>query len=229
MNNYKLVFTTGVPGSCWSMISNRFKRTIAGFDRTDEVDDHNYKMPEAHSIHRYNIIDPTWKQTTHHGSYFGPYHKFGHGFDNIPNNYSTESFLKECLAPFSDTRKNKKLIRSHWFAYNLDWLWDNCKGHQILMIQRDPVMAEEWWYSMGGWDINYPVYKWYENRERMTAQIQIENDSVISFAQKHNIEWWDFDNHGEYLHSRFPNTRRLEHKAHPMINDTIKVAYFDIK
>jgi len=228
MQNYTLVFTTGAPGSCWSMISNRLKRIMPNFDKTDETVEKSYKMPEEHAGRNYNIIDTSWQQTTHVGSYFGPYHDFGHGFDNISKNYTPESFLSECFKPFTDKERPNKLIRSHWFAYNLDWIWENCKGHKMLLIWREPKAAEDWWYSMGGWDIHYPIYTWYEGPERMSKQIKEESDLVLEFAKKHNIEWWDFDSAGQWLYSRFPDTRVIEPKADPIIKDTIKVAFFEI-
>lgn len=228
MQNYTLVLTTGAPGSCWSMISNRFKRSMRGFDKSDEQFDRKYKMPEEHVSQNYNITDPNWKQTTHNGSYFGPHHEFGHGFDDIAANYTKESFVNECLKPYSDSDFPNKLIRSHWFAYNLDWLWENCKGHKMLLIWRDPKAAENWWYSMGGWNIQYPVYTWYENPNRMAEKIKEENDLILKFAEKHNIDWWDYDLDGEWIRSRFPEAVAIESKANPIINDTIKVRYLDI-
>jgi hypothetical protein len=124
------------------MISNRFKKIMPKFDKTDEKAERRYRMPEEHASQYYNVADKTWNQTTHNGSYYGPYHEFGHGFDNISKNYTTESFLNECLGPYSDEERPNKLIRSHWFAYNLDWLWENCKGHKMLLVWRDPKAAE---------------------------------------------------------------------------------------
>jgi hypothetical protein len=43
-----------------------------------------------------------------------------------------------------------------------------------------------------------------------------------------NIEWWDFDSAGQWLYSRFSDTRVIEVKADPIIKDTIKVAFFEI-
>ena len=228
MQNYKLTFTAGAPGSCWSMISNRFKRTIPGFDRSDEVLENRHKMPSEHVSKHYNVTDQSWAQTTHNGSYLGPYHEFGHGFDNIQTNYTKEDFFKECLGPFGDDSRPLKLVRSHWFSYNLDWIWNNCKGHDLFLIWREPEHAENWWYSMGGWNIDYPIYKWYETPERMHKQIKEESNLLWNFAKKHQLEWWDFDVKGEWIYSRFPKARRIVSKADPIINDTIKVCHVQI-
>ena len=228
MQKHTLVFTTGAPGSCWSMISNRLKNIIPNFDKSDENEERRHQMPKDHVTQNYKIIDQSWNQGTHRGSYFGPYHDYGHGFDNIPKNYTIDTFINECFKPYSNKEKTNKLIRSHWFAYNLDWIWENCKGHKMLLVWREPTAAENWWYSMGGWDINYPVYTWYENHEKMSMQIKKESDLVLEFAKKHNIEWWDFDVEGQWLYSRFPDATVIEPKADPIIEDTIKVAFFEI-
>lgn len=228
MDDYTLVLTTGAPGSAWSMISNRFKKSMKGFDKTDETADRRYKMPEGHVNDNYVVTDDSWAQSTHNGCYFGPHHENGHGFDNIAKNYTVEEFKAECLKPYSDTARPNKLIRSHWFAYNLDWLWDNCKGHKLLLIWREPEASRDWWYSMGGWDIHYPVYTWYEGPERMWQQIQEEAKLVWEFGQKHQVEWWDFDVDNEWIYSRYPQAKRLDAKANPKINDRIKIAYVDI-
>jgi hypothetical protein len=228
--NYKLVLTAGAPGSAWSMMSNRVKRALAKrFDRTDETDERTYYIPEDHKNEMYDVKDPTWKATTHNGSYFGPYHEFGHGFDDIPKNYTTESFKAECLKPFLDPTRTHKLVRSHWFSYNLDWIWDNMKGHKLLLVWRDAEKSRDWWYSMGGWNINFPVYTWYDNPDRMWEKIQEETNLIWKFGEKHNLEWMDYDNDDQWILSKFPNAKKTDHKADIKINDTIKIAYLDIE
>jgi hypothetical protein len=201
---------------------------MRGFDRSDENSKRRHAMPQDHVNQFYDISDGSWTQSTHNGSYFGPFNEYGHGFDDIAKNYTKDSFLAECMKPYSDEARPKKLIRSHWFAYNLDWIWENCKGHKMLLIWRDHEAAEKWWYSMGGWDIKYPVYTWYEGPERMKEKIKEESDLVLDFATKHNIEWWDFDVKGNWIYSRFPDAKVIETKADPIFHDTIKVSYVTI-
>jgi predicted ATPase with chaperone activity len=55
MQKHTLVFTTGAPGSCWSMISNRLKRIMPYFDKTDETTEKIYKMPDKLNF-IYNLI-----------------------------------------------------------------------------------------------------------------------------------------------------------------------------
>lgn len=228
--DYTFVFTTGAPGSAWSMMSNRIKRALGKrFDKSDETPERSYSIPDDHKAEMYDVKDTTWKAKTHIGSYFGPYHEFGHGFDNIPANYTKETFAEECLKPFINPDRPYKLVRSHWFAYNLDWIWDNMKGHKLILVWREAEKSRDWWYSMGGWNIHFPVYKWYEGPERMWQQMQEETRLIWEFGQRHNVDWMDFDNQDEWIKKRWPNAKDIEHKADIKVADNIKIAYMEIE
>lgn len=227
----KLIFVTGAPGSAWSMISNRLKKAFESFDKSDETPDRKYQIPDHHKS-QYQVSDPSWVGHTHMGSYFGPYHEFGEGFDNIQANYTRETFLEECSKPYIDPSKPNKIIRSHWFAYNLDWIWDNCKGEKMFLIWREAEAARDWWYNMGGWEINYPIYTWYQNPERMWEKIQEETSLLWDFAQRKNITLVDYDD-DEYVINKWVSetgeTRKEQkYKATPLFKDKIKVALVDI-
>lgn len=223
-NNSTLVLTTGAPGSMWSMISLRLKKATGYFDATDEIPERSYEIPDYHKP-RLNIQHKRWKGRTHIGSYFGPYHEFGGGFDDIEKNYTRDEFFTECLKPFSGAEQYK-LIRSHWFAYNLDWIWENCKGHKLFLIWREAQAAKDWWYGMGGWNISYPSYTWYENDERMWTQIQKESKLVLDFAKSKNIELFDY--YPNWMVDKIPNAATIDLRTDPVITDTIKIAYVDI-
>jgi hypothetical protein len=175
-------FVTGVPGSSWSMISHRLK-ILLNHDLSD-IDG----TREHLAAHR----DPTQGKCnrTHHGSYFGPCNEFGEHFDDIPNNYTLESFYNECNLPFiNGNNRQTRCIRSHWFSYNLNWLWENCKGNTILLIHKESKGAINWWKKIGGWNIKHPIYTWYENDEKMAEQILEENNNLLRFAKEKNLEW----------------------------------------
>lgn len=227
-NDFKLVFTTGAPGSMWSAISYRFKKSLKGFDFTDETESRRYALPKEHKLKLGSNLEHSQKTYTHVGSYFGPFHEFGNCFDDLNVYQNVEDFYEECLKPFNNDEAKFKMIKSHWFSYNLDWIWKNCKGHKILLVWREPKAAEKWWYSMGGWSINYPVYTWYDNPNRMREKIKEENDLITKFAQQHNIKWWNFETHDKWLNSRLPEANIIKAKTIPMLEDVIKVAYFDI-
>lgn len=230
-NDYKFVFCTGAPGSAWSRISYRLKKFHPLFDTSDESENKKYYMPEHHiNSQNYDIKDSTWTGVAHIGSYFGPYHDHGHGFDNIPLNYSVDEFYSECLKAFQndDPEKTHKLIRSHWFAYNLDWIWNNCKGNYLFLIWREPEESLKWWYSMGGWEITYPIYKWYENDETMKKRVYQESNNIRDFAKRHDIEF--FKHHDGWIKEKWGdiiNDRTF--KANPNFSDEIKIAFVEIK
>ncbi len=228
IKNYKLVLTTGAPGSMWSMISHRFKKSFENFDCSDETEERQYKLPEEHKNSNYTQNKKPWKAVTHVGSYFGPYHEFGHHFDNLDYYNNVTDFYTECLRPFKNQELPYKLIKSHWFAYNLDWIWKNCKGHDLLLIWRDPAQSREWWYSMGGWTIKHPVYDWYENDERMWNQIQEESRLIKEFGDKKKVEWYTYDNENSWIEKRFNKVSDLSFNVSPIYNDVIKVAYLEI-
>lgn len=229
--DYKFVFCTGAPGSSWSRVSHRLKKSLPYYDTSDETDDKKYYMPKHHTnSQNYDIRDSSWAGITHVGSYFGPYHEYGHGFDNIALNYTVEEFYSECLKAFTNENphKNHKMIRSHWFSYNLDWLWDNCKGDYMFLIWREPEESLKWWYNMGGWDINYPIYTWYKNDEIMREKVYQESNNILEFANKHNIKL--FKHHNDWIKEKWGDiVIDRTTKADPIFLDEIKIAFVEIK
>jgi hypothetical protein len=227
IDNNKFIFCTGAPGSAWSSISHRMKKSINAFDCTDEDTSKSYHLPKEH-MKNYRIKDRNWEAKTHMGSYFGPNHEFGHHFDEIPKYYDNniQKFYTECLGPFKGSKPNK-LIRSHWFAYWLDWIWDNCKGHDMLLIWREPYAAKDWWYSMGGWQIEYPIYWWYENDQKMWEKIQEESNKIWEFGERKGVQWLDYDENERWL-DVVGRDRLLKIYAQPKLNDTIKIGYLSI-
>jgi hypothetical protein len=174
-------FVAGVPGSSWSMISHRLK-LVLNHDLSDVDENRQHLAPS-----RYGNGGTS---RTHFGSYFGPYNEFGQNFNDIQNNYTLDSFYNECNRPFINSDgKTTKCIRSHWFSYNLDWLWENCKGNTMFLIHKESQGSVDWWLKRGGWDIKHPVYTWYENTERLTQQVVEENNNLLKFAEDKNLKW----------------------------------------
>jgi len=186
-------FVAGVPGSSWSMLSHRLK-IVLDHDLTDVDENRQHSAPHRDSS-KGGVL-------THFGSYFGPFNEFGEYFDDIDNNYTVESFYAECRRPFiNSTNLKTKCIRSHWFSYNLDWLWENCKGNSLFLIYKESQGAVDWWLKRGGWDIKHPVYSWYENTERLTEKVIEENNNLLKFAQEKNLVWEEY--HEDWWEERF--------------------------
>ena len=178
--SYEFIFCTGAPGSKWSAVSATFRANFSEIDASD--------LNNSDFVH---YMKNDYMRETHHGAYFGPGNKFGENFHDIQNNYTVESFIEECLKPFNDSTKPVKLIRSHWFAYNLPWLHENFKGHKMLLVSQNPRKSKEWWDFVGGWDIKHPNYDWYENDERMIKQIIEEENNITNYVNAHNMKWTD--------------------------------------
>lgn len=231
MSNYKFTFVVGAPGSAWSMLSLRLKKSIEGYDLSDETQERQYFLPEKHKNENFNVRDKdTWEAKTHIGSYFGPHHEFGDKFDDLTfYDKNIQDFYDECLRPYNDDTKPKKLIKCHWFSYNLDWLWENCKGHDIMLVWRDPDAAETWWHTMGGWKIRHPVYDWYENDDRMYEKIVEETNNIWEFGEEKGVEWLNHDAKDSWIEKKFGVQRRGDPKVAPKFTDTIKIGYLTIK
>ncbi len=224
------VFTTGCPGSMWSMISHRVKRNFfKGFDNSDETPERSYFLPEDHKNTNYTSTTDLWKAKTHIGSYFGPDHGMGEKFDDLTYyDGRVEDFYAECMTPYNNPSRPFKLIKCHWFAYNLDWIWNNCKGHYLFMIWREPEFAEKWWYSMGGWEIKHPVYTWYGTPERMHDAIIEENRLIDEFGQRLNIHWYDYTADDVWIEQRFGRPLNQEGRSMPVVEGKIRVSYTKI-
>lgn len=227
----KFVFVAGAPGSMWSMISYRLKRAYTDFDQSDETAERQYSLPEHHK-ENYIVDNPNWKAKTHIGSYFGPNHEFGHHFDELPKYYegNVEGFYQECSGPFIDETKPVKLVRCHWFSYWLDWMWENCKGQDLLLIWREPEATRDWWYNMGGWNIHYPVYWWYENDEKMWEKIQEESAKILEFGNRKGVKWTTYDGSDDWIVGLdgFGEFTEPGASARPEIKDIIKVGLIHI-
>ena len=199
MTDYKFEFVTGCPGSGWSSVSHHVKQTLSNvYDTSDLNDECCFLIPDGF-YKKYTKTDPltlsTVEKLTHHGSYFGPSNKYGGKFDCIAENYTVDEFTQECLRPFGDRSKPVKQIKSHWFAYNLDWVWENFKGHELLLIWKDPTAAYQHWQDIGGWKITYPNYIWYRQKDSMQDQIHKEADQLLDFINRKNLQLTDCSGH----------------------------------
>lgn len=208
----KFIFVTGVPGSSWSMISHRLK-LVLDLDLSDVSVHREFTLPKLPKRYKdlYNRSSGLFK--SHFGCYFGPYNEFGGSFDNIKENYTLAEFYNECRRPFT-TNDKIKCVRSHWFSYNLDWLWENCKNQYLFLIYKDSELAKNWWLDRGGWNIDHPNYTWYENTEKLSTQIQIENTNLLNFAKDKNLIWEPYDEN--YWREKFGKEEN-QHKFRPPI------------
>ncbi len=160
----KYVFITGAPGSKWSRVAKGLWKSD-DIDRSDDTDQFN------------NV------RVSHCGAYFGPGMGYGENFDIPFEEFTKEQLETEFDRPFNGT--GVRIIKSHHFAYNLEYIaktWPDCP---IVLVEREDDSCFTWWTLAGGFDITYPSYVWYQDNETMYKQICKQNFEMKKFRKKH--------------------------------------------
>jgi hypothetical protein len=173
-----LIFATGAPGSRWSA-----SLQAISVNQTINVSDQREERTYARQIPRASgrIDTVGW----HRGAYWGPSHDWGHNFDNLDKMTKAE-LVAEFKKPFGNY-DGVKIIKSHWFSYHLDTLARLFPKAVIIGYYLPDQLCFDWWKLVGGWDISYPHYHWYEDDARMLKQIAIENQLLTKFMGEHGI------------------------------------------
>jgi hypothetical protein len=155
LNDYTgedLIFITGAPGSRFSglyyklcqhpefntsdwTINNRWNRQVKAID--------------GQSVHIGN----------HSGTYWGPGLGQGEKFDKL-GSLSKAEILSELMQPFNNW-DGIKLVKSHHWAYNLNYLLALFPRCKIVMCYGHYVDCFYWWQKCGGFSMTYPKYTWY--------------------------------------------------------------------
>ena len=174
-----LIIATGAPGSRWSA-SLRVISFNPRINRSDEHDDFKYDQVDYDSDGN-KIEGHGW----HRGAYWGPNHKQGHTFDRL-DLMSKEDIVYEFAKPYKNFAPGVKIIKSHWFAYHLPLLKEMFPRAKFIAMIQTNEFCFDWWHTVGGWDITYPHYDWYENDIRMRNQIKKENKHIRDFFEIDN-------------------------------------------
>jgi hypothetical protein len=160
----KYIFMAGAPGSKWSSVSKNIYYS-PDIDRTDYSDARTY----------YHDASGT-TQLMHMGAYFDPGMEFGGFFDNI-NRYTRELCEAEFDQPFRGT--GVRIIKSHVFAHNIDFLktyWPDCP---VVLVQRPNDACLGWWVKCGHFTITYPKYdQYYKDLRTMAGIISAQNRDI---------------------------------------------------
>ena len=176
-----IIFAVGAPGSKWSRIL-----TVLGMHPDINTSDYE-KFPTYGSRVTFNN-GKTRRVGVHTGAYFGPGNQVGENFDNLAS-LSKEEFLNEIMPCFDNWHTGFKIIKSHWFAYNIDWLTDNFPKAKIILVYNGDDEAFKWWHLVGGWNISFPNYSWYKDDIRMWQQLQKENAHIIDFMRSKKLSF----------------------------------------
>ena len=176
MDESKLVFFTGAPGSKWSAVAHimaQSKKYL--FDTGDYAEDRQY----AH----YNDPDII----PHRGSYFGPGFPFGDSFDAL-NRLSKKEIFEEIERAWITTNNGYKIIKCHQFSIDLPKIYKMFPNSKFVIVYRSDEKCEEGWFGAGGFDIPYPRYKeGYTNKETMIKAMAHENRHNLMFIHENKL------------------------------------------
>lgn len=162
----KYIFVAGAPGSKWSSVTKNIYYSNS-VDRTDYSEERTY----YHDASGYMDL-------MHLGAYFDPGMEFGSWFDNLD-----QHTVAECEAefdrPFSGT--GVRIIKSHVFAHNVDFLKQCWPDSPVVLVLRDNDACLGWWVKCGHFDITYPLYHdYYRNLKEMAIQIEQQNCDIVT-------------------------------------------------
>ena len=173
------IFMIGVPGSRWSGIAQNIEDNIPGFNTSDRRPDRVY---QHHNF------------SGHLGVYFGT------GWEHDTNLHSSN-----LDAPFIHT-SGTRILKSHEWAYHLDEIHERYTDAWIFLVYRPDMSAYSWWHQAGGFTITYPRYEpYYRDSVHMMSEIMHQNQAIMRFAQKHDLEWrhisggWIEKHFGQYV------------------------------
>ena len=176
MDESKLIFFTGAPGSKWSATAH-----ILSHSQRISVNTSDYT-----SERKYTHPIPG---VSHLGAYWGPGFEFGNNFDQI-NNLTKDEIITEIEKPYSDKNwEQYRIVKCHQFANNLDFIKETFPLSKIIIVLRPNSVCANAWIDAGGWDITYPVYKpYYKDDATMRAKVAEELQNAKTFITKHQIK-----------------------------------------
>jgi hypothetical protein len=155
------MFFTGVPGSRWSGIAQTLER-LDGFNISDRTPEREYNHNQ-------------------YGGHRGAY--FGQGMELEA--YLEENYIDQAWSTAGGTR----IVKSHDWAYKLDLVRERFPNDWIMLVYRPDMASYAWWYEAGGFNIKYPNYTAYKDSTTMLGEIAKQNNSILQFAQQHDLTW----------------------------------------
>ena len=160
----------GAPGSKWSSVSKNIYYS-SSIDRSDYTEARTY----YHDA-------PGEMMLMHMGAYFDP----GMEFD-LPEDLTALSkteLERRFDAPFSG--EGVRIIKSHIFAHNIDFLKHSWPESPIILVHRSDDACLGWWVKCGHFNITYPLYNdYYVDLKRMAKCIANQNQDILSAWTKY--------------------------------------------
>jgi len=167
----KYIFVAGAPGSKWSSVVKNIYYS-PDIDNSDDSDARTYYHDASGRM-----------ELMHLGAYFDPGMEFGSFFHRLQEHGWFECET-EFDRPFSGT--GIRIIKSHVFADNIDYIkrtWPQCP---IVLVHRPDDACLGWWVKCGHFDITYPDYhEYYKNLKTMAKIIQQQNRGITAAAMKY--------------------------------------------
>jgi hypothetical protein len=167
----KYIFVAGAPGSKWSSVVKNIYYSPS-LDRTDYSDERTYHHDASGKM-----------ELMHLGAYFDP----GMEFDLPPNLMTLSKDALEDVFDSAFTGEGVRIIKSHIFANNIDFLkacWPDCP---IILVHRPDDACLGWWVKCGHFTITYPKYdKYYVDLRNMANIIKEQNSGIIKAIMKYS-------------------------------------------
>ena len=167
----KYIFVAGAPGSKWSSVVKNIYYSPS-VDRSDYSDARTYYHDASGRM-----------ELMHLGAYFDPGMEFG-GFFHRLQEHGWFECETEFDRPFAGT--GIRIIKSHVFADNIDYIkktWPQCP---IVLVHRPDDACLGWWVKCGHFDITYPDYhEYYKDLKTMAKIIQQQNRGITAAAMKY--------------------------------------------
>lgn len=176
----KIIFYTGVPGSKWSAFSHVLTHTPYLNINTSDYD------PEK----TYTHYDTGFSGISHQGAYWGPGNGIGERFHEI-NQLTKEEILEEIEKPYKDKNWDQyRIVKCHQFALNLNYIKQTFPKSKILIVMRDDNISYWSWMKAGGFEkITYPNYsEYYKDPDTIKSKIAEENYFTRLFVQENNLK-----------------------------------------
>ena len=164
----KYVFVAGAPGSKWSSVVKNIYYS-PDVDRSDYSEARTYWHDATGQL-----------ELMHLGAYFDPGMEFG-GFFHRLQEHGWFECETEFDRPFTGT--GVRIIKSHVFADNIDYIkrtWPDCP---VVMVHRPDDACLGWWVKCGHFDITYPDYhQYYRDLKTMSQIIAQQNRGIVASA-----------------------------------------------
>jgi hypothetical protein len=167
----KYIFVAGSPGSKWSSVVKNIYYSPS-LDSSDYSDERTYHHDASGKM-----------ELMHLGAYFDP----GMEFDLPPNLMTLSKDALEDIFDSAFTGEGVRIIKSHIFANNIDFLkacWPDCP---IILVHRPDDACLGWWVKCGHFTITYPKYdKHYVDLRTMANIIKEQNEGIVKATMKYS-------------------------------------------